>query len=413
MFKPNKKKTSAILLALAISSQVASANVTYTAQKGDSYWTVSQKFNTSLSSVLSANNATESSQLQIGQKVKVPSSIYIAQKGDSYYLIAKKCGVSLTSLLSENNATESSVLNIGDKVKIPSAESGFTYHTVKKGETYWIISQNYKVNLSDLLKANNAESNSNLDIGDVVKVPTTASGGGGSGNTSSGSNSNTGTGNYISYTTYTVQSGDTYWTIALKFGIPMNELLAANSLSESSVIKAGQKLSIPVHHIAVKPTPSSEYGELLDWFTEAQYVIPINADFTIVDFETGKSFNARRTVGSGHADCEPLTAADTAIMKSIWGGNFNWNKRSVLVLYNGRKIAASAAGMLHAGNEGAPGGSWTSWRSDNYGAGTNYDYVKGNDAHGHFDLYFYNSIGHSSGSLNSKHQANILKSAGK
>ena len=54
-------------------------------------------------------------------------------------------------------------------------------------------------------------------------------------------------------------------------------------------------------------------------------------------------------------------------MKSIWGGSFNWNKRSVLVKYNGRTIAASAAGMLHAGNEGAPGGEWTSWRSDDYG----------------------------------------------
>ena len=410
MFKPNKKKTSAILLALALSSQIASANVTYTAQKGDSYWTISQKFNASLSSVLSANNATDSSQLQVGQKVKVPSSTYIAQKGDSYYLIAKKCGVSLSSLLNENNATQSSVLNVGDKVKIPTLESGFTHHTVKKGETYWIISQNYKVSLSSLLKANNAESNSSLNIGDVVKVPVSSSSGGGG---DSGESSPPAATNYISYTTYTVQNGDTYWTIALKFGIPMNELLSVNSLSESSTIRSGQKLTIPVHHIAIKPTPSSKYGELLDWFSEAQYVIPINADFTIVDFETGKSFNARRTVGSGHADCEPLTAEDTATMKSIWGGSFNWNKRSVLVLYNGRKIAASAAGMLHAGNEGAPGGSWTSWRSDNYGAGTNFDYVKGNDAHGHFDLYFYNSIGHSSGTSNSKHQANILKSAGK
>ena len=170
-------------------------------------------------------------------------------------------------------------------------------------------------------------------------------------------------------------------------------------------------LKIPVHHIPIKYAPEG-YGELLNWFTEAQYVIPINTDFRIVDLETGKSFNARRTVGSGHADCEPLTAQDTAIMKEIWGGNFNWNKRSVLVKYNGRTIAASAAGMLHAGNEGAEGGVWTSWRSDDYGAGINYDYIKGNDAHGHFDLHFYKSIGHSSGTENATHQKNVLKSAG-
>ena len=100
-------------------------------------------------------------------------------------------------------------------------------------------------------------------------------------------------------------------------------------------------------------------------------------------------------------------------MKEIWGGTFSWNKRSVLVKYNGRTIAASMSGMLHAGNENAPGGEWTSWRSDDYGAGPNYDYVKGNNAHGHFDLYFYNSIGHSSPTTNKTHQANILKSAGR
>lgn len=413
MFKKNKKKTSAIILALVLSQQMASANVTYTAQKGDSYWLISQKFATSLSSVLEANGKSEVSQLDVGQKVKVPSSTYIAQKGDSYYLIAQKCHVSLSSLLKANNATESSVLNIGDRVKIPSSDGNYTYHTVKKGETYWIISRNYNVSLSSLLKANNAETNSSLDIGDVVKIPKNSSStGSGSTNTGTGG-SVAGTAPYITYTTYTVQSGDTYWTIAIKFGIPMQELLSANSLTESSTIHTGKKLTIPVHNVPVKPTPSSKYGELLDWFTEAQYVIPINADFTVVDFATGKSFNARRTVGSGHADCEPLTAADTEAMKSIWGGSFNWNKRSVLILYKGRKIAASAAGMLHAGNENAPGGSYTSWRSDNYGAGENFDYVKGNNAHGHFDLYFYNSIGHSSGSVNSTHQANILRSAGK
>ena len=200
--------------------------------------------------------------------------------------------------------------------------------------------------------------------------------------------------------------------IAIDCKIPMAELLSANGLTESSYIYAGMKLKYPVHHIAVKETVSSNHGELLDWFSEAQYVIPINADFTIVDFATGKSFRARRTVGSGHADCEPLTASDTAKMKEIFGGTFSWKKRSVLVLYNGRKIAASMAGMLHAGNEAAPGGAWTSWRSDNYGAGTNYDYVKGNNADGHFDLHFYNSIGHSSGVISEGHQANIRISAG-
>jgi len=381
-------------------SSSAFASVSYTVQKGDSYWLISQKFNTSLSSVLSANNATSNTSLNTGQKITVPSNTYTVQKGDTYYLIAKKCGVTLSSLLSANNATQNSALYVGDKIKIPDTNGDYTTHTVQKGETYWTISQKYGVSLSSLLSYNGATNNSALNIGDKVKIPKSGS------SSSSGSSSP-----YVTYKTYSVQSGDTLWNIAIKHGIPYSELLEVNSLTESSYIYTGMKLTIPVHHIPVKYAPAG-YGELLNWFTEAQYVIPINADFTIVDLQTGKSFNARRTVGSGHADCEPLTASDTEIMKSIWGGSLSWNKRSVLVKYNGRTIAASAAGMLHAGNEGAPGGEWTSWRSDNYGAGTNYDYVKGNNAHGHFDLHFYKSIGHSSGTESAAHQANVMRSAG-
>lgn len=401
------KKIISGLAAITMLSSTAFADVNYTVQKGDSYWNISQKFNTTLTRILDANNAASNSYLEVGQVIKVPSDTYTVQKGDSFFLIAQRCNISMYELMELNGATQSTVLYAGKKLKLPTTASGNTTYTVQKGDTYWTISQKYGISLNELLEANNAHSNSYLDIGDSVIIPKGAVSGG---NTSSGGS--TSSSPSITYKTYTVKSGDTLWNIAISQGIPYSELLETNGLTESSYIYTGMKLTIPVHNIPVKDAPYG-YGELLDWFTEAQYVIPINTDFKIVDLATGKSFNARRTVGSGHADCEPLTASDTAIMKEIWGGTFNWNKRSVLVKYNGRTIAASMSGMLHAGNENAPGGEWTSWRSDDYGAGPNYDYVKGNNAHGHFDLYFYNSIGHSSPTTNKTHQANILKSAGR
>lgn len=405
------KKITSALTAFALLSSSAMADVSYTVQKGDSYWNIAKRFNTSMQAVMDANPESASSYLITGQIIKIPSNTYTVQKGDTYYLIAKKCGISLSSLLSANGASANSVLYPGQTVTIPDSGNGYTTYTVQRGDTYWIISQKYGVSLNALLSANNATNNTLLNIGDKVKIPS-SSDTGSSGNSNSGSSGSSSGTPYVTYDTYIVQSGDTFWNIAIKHGIPYAELLKANSLSESSKIYAGMKLTIPVHHVPVKYAPPG-YGELLEWFSEAQYVVPINTDFKVVDLATGKSFNARRTVGSGHADCETLTAKDTAIMKEIWGGNFNWNKRSVLIVTGGRTIAASAAGMMHAGNEGAPGGEWTSWRSDNYGEGINYDYVKGNDAHGHFDLHFYKSIGHNSGVESSAHQANVLKSAGR
>ncbi len=344
-----KKTVLATLLALSVSSSVQAAN--HTVQKGETYWTISQKY-----------------------------------------------GVDFNTLLKANNATTSSWLEIGDVVYVPTE----TVHYAVKGDTYWIISQKYGVDFNTLLKANNATTSSWLEIGDKVIIPTK----------NSSSSPSTQTKPYVTYTTYTVKSGDTYWNIANNFGIPLTELLEANSLTESSAIYAGKKLTIPVHHVPVTSTPGSKYGEYLNWWDAAQYVVPVGAVFTVQDFYTGQTFTAKRTTGSGHADCEPLTKADTAKMNSIFGGQ-NWTSRPILVIYNGRKIAGSATSMLHAGNDGAQGGVWTSWRSDNYGAGYNFDWVKGNNAHGVFDVHFLNSIRHNDGKVNAKHQANIKIAAGK
>lgn len=330
----------------------------------------------------------------------VQAANHTVVKGDTYWTISKQYNVDFQTLLKANNANESSWLEIGDVVYVPTEK----VHVVSKGDTYWLISQWYNVNFQTLLKANNATENSWLEIGDKVIIPTPSS--------SSSSNNSSSSKPYVTYTTYTVKSGDTYWNIANNFGIPMEELLKANGLTESSKIYAGKKLTIPVHHVPVTQTPGSKYGEYLDWWDAAQYVIPVGATFTVQDFYTGQSFKAKRTTGSGHADCEPLTASDTAKMNSIFNGQ-NWTSRPVIIIYNNRKIAASATSKLHAGNDGAPGGVWTSWRSDNYGAGYNFDWVKGNNAHGVFDIHFLNSIRHNDGKVHSTHQKNVRTSAGK
>ena len=46
-------------------------------------------------------------------------------------------------------------------------------------------------------------------------------------------------------TTYTVQAGETLFTIGLKFNTPWTKIAEANGLTEDSVIMAGQVLKIP------------------------------------------------------------------------------------------------------------------------------------------------------------------------
>lgn len=268
-------------------------------------------------------------------------------------------------------------------------------HTVKAGDTYWKISNWYGVGLEDLLKANNANYNSILYIGDKVYVP-----------------DNTCVSDNTSYKTHVVQDGDDLWKLSIKYGVTMDDIAKANNISVNKILYTGDVLKIPVHNIPVKSTPGPQYGELLDWWTEAQYVLPLNAEFKVTDFYTGKSFKVKRTVGAGHIDAETLTMNDTNVMKSVWGGALSWARRPVIIEYNGRKVAASMASMPHAGNENAPGGAYTTWRSGDYGPGTNFDYIKGNGISGHFDIHFLNSTRHSDGQVDPEHQKNVKIAAG-
>ena len=127
----------------------------------------------------------------------------------------------------------------------------------------------------------------------------------------------------------------------------------------------------------------------------------------IIDYETGKSFNVVRTGGTNHADVETASAADTRILKEIYGGSFSWDRRAVIVVVNGKRLAASMAGMPHAGRDDKPNRAYVSGRSGGYGYGENLDGIKGNNMDGVIDVHFLGSRTHDTNRVDSKHQAQI------
>ena len=86
--------------------------------------------------------------------------------------------------------------------------------------------------------------------------------------------------------------------------------------------------------------------ELVLW-EEVDLLFPHGSAATIVDLVTGRSLQVRRYHGHLHADVEPLTAADTKVLKSLYGGCFSWERRAVALEIGGRRIAASMNGFPH------------------------------------------------------------------
>jgi len=151
-------------------------------------------------------------------------------------------------------------------------------------------------------------------------------------------------------------------------------------------------------------------GYLIPWFGGVEEIFARDTNATVLDIETGLSFNVKRSYGYNHADCETLTKKDTEILKKIYNGQWSWSRRAIVVTVNGMEIPASMAGMPHAGLDSANESAYVGYRSGGYGAGTNLDKVKGNGMDGHFDIHFYNSKTHGTNKVDKNHQ-NMVSAA--
>lgn len=146
----------------------------YVVKKGDSLWSITKKYNTTVDSIKKINNLS-SNILQIGQKLIIPSNnlsgnqiIYTIKKGDSLWIIANKYDTTVDMIKSVNNLS-SNLLTIGEQLIIPST-SNYINYVVKKGDSLWIIANNYNTTVDRIKKLNNLSSNL-LQIGQNLLIP--------------------------------------------------------------------------------------------------------------------------------------------------------------------------------------------------------------------------------------------------
>ena len=156
----------------------------YIVQKGDSLWSIASKNNTTVSELKTLNNLT-SNALAIGQILKLPikkddntvenENKYSVQKGDSLWSIANKFNTTVDNIKSLNNLS-SNLLSIGQVLSIPNisySPNQITY-TVKKGDSLWSIANRYDTTIDQIKSTNNLKSNA-LSIGQVLIIPSTSS----------------------------------------------------------------------------------------------------------------------------------------------------------------------------------------------------------------------------------------------
>jgi LysM repeat protein len=207
---------------------------TYVVQKGDSLYSIANKLGTTVSELKKENNLT-SNTLQIGEVLRIPTkeiyegeeNVYIVQKGDTLYSIAAANNTTVDELKKANNLT-SNILSTGQLLKIPSALLPESTYIVKKGDSLYSIANKYNTTVDELKRINNLTSNI-LSIGQVLKLP--------SDKVSDVEKEE----NTISYT---VQKGDSLYSIARKYSTTIDKIKDLNNLT-TNLLSIGQVLLIP------------------------------------------------------------------------------------------------------------------------------------------------------------------------
>jgi LysM repeat protein len=108
------------------------------------------------------------------------------------------------------------------------------FHTVQRGETLFSIARRYGTTVETLMRINSL-SHPNLEVGQVLRLPAPAAQ------------------SQPPTATYSVQPGDTLFSIARRFGVTVEALQGENSLT-SAALSVGQVLKVPTP-LPAAPSP--------------------------------------------------------------------------------------------------------------------------------------------------------------
>lgn len=168
------------------------STTTHIVKQGETLSKIAQKYGLTTSQLARMNGISANSIIRVGQKLKIsentplPSSnqkvaqkpqeqqLHVVKKGETLWSIAQKYDVTVSQIKNWNNL-KNDILSPGQTLTIKTSsntesEPQQIFHTVKKGETLWIIAQKYGTDTDTIMKTNNITNPSKIFPGDKLKI---------------------------------------------------------------------------------------------------------------------------------------------------------------------------------------------------------------------------------------------------
>jgi LysM repeat protein len=242
--------------ALALVSMPAQAETDHVVSPGDTVSLLAAKYGVPASSIITTNDLDARATIYIGEHLTIPTSspqparvTHVVVRGDTAWDLAAAYGVSVSDLRSANSLDVAATIRIGQKLVIPGAtkspsaptappSAASTAYTVRSGDTLWSIASRSRTSVASLARINGLSNPSLIRVGQVLTVPAQAGAPVVATDNNIGSLSTTSS-------TYVVRTGDTLSSIAARHGTTVSALARTNNLSNPSLIRVGQALTVP------------------------------------------------------------------------------------------------------------------------------------------------------------------------
>ena len=177
----------------------------------------------------------------------------VVKRGETLSEIADRYGTSVNRLMEMNGLRNANDLWAGSRIKVPGnvySGGGSGNYTVKAGETLSEIADRYGTSVNRLVQLNGLRDANDLWAGSRIQVP------GASARPRVAVNKNA--------KTHQVQPGESLSSIADRYGVSMQRLIAINGISNPNQVMAGSTLTLraaskpkpkPAAPVAAKPKP--------------------------------------------------------------------------------------------------------------------------------------------------------------
>jgi LysM repeat protein len=230
----------------------------YVIRSGDTYYTLAQRFNTTVEAIRAANPNVNPNNLQVGQTICIPgtpgpgpqpgqcptgTNPYVIRSGDTYYALAQRFNTTVDAIRRANPNVDPNNLRVGQTICIPGAPgpgpqpgqcpAGTNPYVIRSGDTFYTLAQRFNTTVDAIRRANpNVDPNS-LQVGQTICIPGTPGPGPQPG------------GCPVGTFRYVIRSGDTFYSLAQRFNTTVAAIQAANPDVNPNSLRIGQVICIP------------------------------------------------------------------------------------------------------------------------------------------------------------------------